>query len=54
MSPMPSLLESAGIFRFFTIKYHALNLTECLLTAETFALIHWLALGVRKTKCTEM
>ena len=52
-SPMPSFLEPAGILRFFVIKYLTLNLIKCLLTAETFAFIHWQALDVRKTKCTE-
>ena len=54
MSLMPSHLEPAGILMFFVIKYIMLNLTKCLLTSETFALIHWQALDVRKTKCTEL
>ena len=54
MLPMPSFLEPAGILRFFVIKYLTLNLTKCLLTAETFVLTNWQALDVRKTKCSKM
>ena len=52
MCPMPSFfIRTCWNPQFFIIKYlmYTVHLTKCLFAAETFALIHWQALGVKKT-----